>query len=149
MKVSDDDIRKGLAKTKCPCRFEYREGRFPMVVDGAQNEQAAEALEKTVRELLPGRKIVLIAGIMKNRDADGIARNLGFAHMAFTVKPDPVMGMDAWDFADYLKLYVGRVTPADTAEEAVKLARKAAREHDGILLVTGSLELCGAVKKLL
>lgn len=149
MKVSDDDIREGLAKVKWPCRMEYREGHIPMLLDGAHNEQAAEALASAVRELLPGRNIILIAGIMKDKDADGIAKHLGFAHMAFTVQPDPVRGMNAWDFADYLKLYVGRVTPAETAEEALKQAKKAAREHDGVILVAGSLYLCGAIKKQL
>jgi dihydrofolate synthase / folylpolyglutamate synthase len=149
MKISDEDIRKGLAKTKWPCRMEYHDGHTPILLDGAHNEQAAEALEKAVTELLPGKNIILIAGIMRDKDADGIARHMGFAHMAFTVQPDPQRGMDAWDFADYLKLYTGRVTPCESAEEALRQARKTAREHEGVIVIAGSLYLCGAIKRVL
>jgi len=91
--LDERSLRDGLARTVWPGRFEVfggvREaggrgdpdagpdagGTGPagptIVVDGAHNPPGAKALAEALRQLLPGRRILLVLGILGDKDAGG------------------------------------------------------------------------------
>lgn len=141
-------IEKGIEKTQWPCRMQAVCRNPLIILDGAHNGDAAEALEAAVREMLAGVPITLVAGIIKGKDAGAIARHVGFAGFAIAVKPDADRGMEEEEFARYLELYVPRVCTADSPEEALKLALRRAKNTNGAIVVAGSLYLCGTMLQL-
>jgi dihydrofolate synthase/folylpolyglutamate synthase len=72
------DIRKGLEEVSWPGRLEMVNDMPPVLIDGAHNPQAAEALSLYLKTLLHSkyRRIVLVAGIMGDKDIDGILKPL-------------------------------------------------------------------------
>ncbi|MDA8169018.1 MAG: bifunctional folylpolyglutamate synthase/dihydrofolate synthase [Nitrospiraceae bacterium] len=71
-----DLIRKGLGEAILPGRLELASANPDIVLDGAHNPEAARTLARAIREIYPGRNIVLVAGIMSDKDIDGILKEL-------------------------------------------------------------------------
>jgi dihydrofolate synthase/folylpolyglutamate synthase len=68
----EDAARRGLARVRWPGRFE-RVRRAPDVfADVGHTPEALRALAATVRAALPGRRVLLVAGVSHDKDAGGI-----------------------------------------------------------------------------
>jgi dihydrofolate synthase/folylpolyglutamate synthase len=68
--VSPEALQRGLATVHWPGRlqlFESHDGRL-VLLDGAHNPAAAESLRTTLEEEFANRRIVLILGILKDKD---------------------------------------------------------------------------------
>lgn len=71
-------IREGLKNIRWPGRLEFIHENPDVVIDGAHNPAAATALSQTLKKLFLGRykRIVLVLGIMLDKDITGIMRTL-------------------------------------------------------------------------
>ncbi len=74
--VGSGALREGLARTVWPGRFEVFGEDPPVVVDGAHNPPGARALAETLRELLPGRRLVMVLGLLADKDAPAFLAEL-------------------------------------------------------------------------
>ena len=54
-KLTDDDIREGLASVRWPGRFDVRRSDPLFIIDGGHNPQCIQALVKNIQDYLPGR----------------------------------------------------------------------------------------------
>jgi len=72
VKISDDTIRYGLAKTRLAARFQQLEfaGRT-VILDGAHNLDSAKALVETLALVYPGKKYNFMVGMGKDKDIAG------------------------------------------------------------------------------
>ena len=72
VKVSDDTIRYGLAKTRLAARFQQLEfaGRT-VILDGAHNADSAKALAETLALVYPGKKFNFMIGMGRDKDIAG------------------------------------------------------------------------------
>jgi dihydrofolate synthase / folylpolyglutamate synthase len=71
-------IRDGFASAKWPGRLEFISENPPIVIDGAHNPAAAAALSHALKRtfLEKYKKIIMILGIMNDKDAEGIMEPL-------------------------------------------------------------------------
>jgi dihydrofolate synthase/folylpolyglutamate synthase len=71
-------IRKGLLATKWPGRLEMIKYEPPILIDGAHNAAAAVALSHTLIKTFLGKyeRIILVLGIMGDKDIEGIMKPL-------------------------------------------------------------------------
>jgi len=75
--VDEKSIRNSLSELKMPGRLEVI-NRMPLVIaDAAHNPQGALALADSLDSLLPGRKKVLVFGLVDDKDRESILRFLG------------------------------------------------------------------------
>ena len=72
-------IEQGLKEAMVPCRTQYVPGEPELLLDGAHNVSAMDALLKTLDEYFPGREITLLFACMRNKDYAGLVRRLGAA----------------------------------------------------------------------
>ncbi len=72
--INKDCIEEGIARTRWPARMEYFPWDPDILIDGAHNPDAARALIKGLNDYFPGRFVVLIVSIMRDKDADEIMR---------------------------------------------------------------------------
>ena len=71
------DIRKGLRETCWQGRLEFVTEHPPVLIDGAHNPQAAGALAEYLRKALTlYSRIILVMGIMADKDREGIMKPL-------------------------------------------------------------------------
>jgi len=68
--------REALAALRYPGRFETVSAKPVVVIDGAHNPQAAQALAGAITEAFGQRKPVLVLGVLADKDVEGIASPL-------------------------------------------------------------------------
>jgi dihydrofolate synthase/folylpolyglutamate synthase len=75
---SNDSVREGLKRVRWPGRLELIHEDPPIVIDGAHNPAAAIALSRTLRNLFLRKyeKIILVLGIMDDKDISGVMKPL-------------------------------------------------------------------------
>ncbi|HNX93463.1 MAG TPA: Mur ligase family protein, partial [Syntrophomonas sp.] len=75
--VKTEDLARTLPKLKMPGRLEILQ-TIPLVIgDVAHNPQGAEALTHALQELLPGRKRVLVCGMLDDKDRAASLKCIG------------------------------------------------------------------------
>ncbi|HEX5904114.1 MAG TPA: Mur ligase family protein [Actinomycetota bacterium] len=132
-------VRAALGSATAPGRLEVV-GRRPLVVlDGAHNPAAAEALATALPETFAGDRLHLVMAVFADKDLEGIVRAVApLADAGYATAVDSVRARPAIEVADAL---TAAGVPSETfgsVAEALGSARKAASEGD-LILVTGSL----------
>ena len=147
--VSGEAVREGFAETRWPGRFECVSQNPLFFVDGAHNEGAAERLKETVEACLPGRKLILIMGVFRDKEYHKILQTMGpMAEKIFTVDlPDRQRSLPGEELKKAADMYCPRTEAAADIPGAVKSAwREAGAE--GAVLAFGSLSYLGQVRNL-
>jgi dihydrofolate synthase/folylpolyglutamate synthase len=145
------DIGKGLAAVRWPGRLEMARNDPPILIDGAHNPHAALALSHYLQEVLANRyqRIILVAGIMADKDISGILDPL-LALASEVIFASPAYGRAAQ--ADVLTAraaaggYSSRA--AGSVAEALLVAEGLWRPGD-LIVVTGSFYTIGEAKEAL
>jgi len=139
-RVDETSIRDSLAGLKIPVRMEVVKYAPLIIADAAHNPQAARALADSLNTLLPGRRKVLVLGLVDDKDRDGILVALG-ANTRATVVCRPV-GPRGETWQEVARRW-RQVFPDVQVEEQESIGRAVARgmelmEKDDYLLITGS-----------
>ncbi|MCK5014108.1 MAG: bifunctional folylpolyglutamate synthase/dihydrofolate synthase [Candidatus Omnitrophica bacterium] len=128
-------VAEGCRNVFWPGRTEVIE-RDPLVLlDGAHNAASAKALSQTLREILGGRKVVLVLGVSKDKDKESICDELkGIARKMIFTKADHPRAKDLEGAVD--------------VRTALDLARREAGP-DGVILVAGSVFVVSEARRYL
>jgi dihydrofolate synthase/folylpolyglutamate synthase len=141
--IGEDAARQGLASARWPGRFHVLRRDPPWVVDGAHNQAGARRLAETWRELFPGVRPHLIFGVLDDKDAEGIARELaGWVMSASVVRAGGERASSPSRTAAALRGARGDLA---VEEMEVERALSEAETRGGPVLVAGSLYLAGEV----
>jgi dihydropteroate synthase len=136
--VDAETLSRGLRKAHWPGRFEVMGADPVVVLDGAHNVGACEALAETVGEFDYDR-LLTVFGAMHDKDHRGMADALPHVDRAWVSEPDTDRAEDADVLATvFEEAGAGEVTVKRAVESAVAAAVEAAGEDD-LVLVAGSL----------
>lgn len=139
-------IRDGLAATAWPGRFEVFAGQPAVVLDAAHNPAAAAALRDTLVAHFPERRIVLVFGILTDKDWAGVTAALAPVVDAVVVTRPPANRAGDWErVAVEVRKYCAEVYTEAGNRVAVDHARNLAGA-EGVVVITGSIYLIGAVR---
>ena len=130
-----------------------------VVLDGAHNDPGAEALQQAMADVFPGKKTLIVAGMVEKKETDKVLAHFAKVSRDFIATQPDYEGraMAAETFAGYIRetkdpdgvpLHILAV--CDSPEKAVEAARKIGAEGSyDVILFTGSLYLVGAVRSIL
>jgi len=144
------DIARGLRTATWPARFERVRGRPAVVLDGAHNGASAAALARTLRSERGGRRLVLVLGINRDKDARAVLRPL--ARIASSVIVTRSASPRAADPTMIARVAArGTRAPVTTATDVPRAiaAARAAAGPDGLVCVAGSLALAAEARTAL
>lgn len=152
----DTAIREGLASVMWQGRLEFVGGEPPIILDGAHNPHAAAALAEFMKKKLAGYRIILIAGIMSDKDIEGILSPLLplVSDIIFTA-PDYGRSAPPGLLVEQAALLGFQSTVAPSVGDAVARAKDMAfsRVDDlaapPLILITGSFFTIGEAKELM
>ena len=137
-------VHKGVRAAFVPGRFEKRfYGGREVVLDGAHNIEAAVALADTIEDQYPGRRIVLVTGMVAGHDPSKFFEPL--AHLVTRAHVAPINFHRALPPADVaLELYdqVATVETHASVFDALAAALQSAQDGE-LIVVTGSFYLVG------
>jgi dihydrofolate synthase/folylpolyglutamate synthase len=133
---------RGLAGTTQPGCCELR-GR--VLLDGAHTLSSIHATLRAVADHFPGSRPELVFALAQDKDIDGIAAALAPVVAGVTcARVDERRGRTADTLAQH-PAWEGRAVALENAQAALQRARDAAGPQ-GLVLVTGSLYLAGALR---
>ena len=125
-------ITIGLDSATWPCRMQKLDG-YPIVLDVTHTRKGAEYLSADIGRIYG--KVVLVTGMLSDKDLDGVAETLSkIATKVFVSSPDSPRAADKDELAACYRRFHNDVRVFDTIGEAVETALK----DDDIILVTGS-----------
>ncbi len=148
-KIEESDIRNGLKKTEWPGRIEVVSTNPTVIIDGAHNPDAVEKLSYSLKKYFPGKKIIFIMGVMKDKDFIQMIEKvtpIASCFIAVTAS-DNDRALAARELAEYIKRYCNNVIVSDTIKEAVKMSINLASVND-VICALGSLYYIGEVKSM-
>jgi dihydrofolate synthase/folylpolyglutamate synthase len=142
IEVPDAAILSGIAATRWPARFQTIRADPLVIVDGAHNGPAAAALASAYSELLPGRKCILVTGILADKDLASITASLGpLANRVIACRPKSHRAYHPEEVASAFR----RFAPAEVVPsvgDAIDRALSEATKED-VVLITGSIYTAG------
>ena len=142
IKIKPEAVERGLAETRWPARFELVSEAPYAVIDGAHNVSGAQSLRENAEYYFSDCRRVLVAGVMADKDVDGIVSALGPGFSAFMcVAPQSPRALPAKALAEKFAPY-GPASAFGSVDEAIDAARRAAGK-DGAVVCAGSLYLAG------
>ncbi len=144
--ITDENIRGGIEETRWQGRFELVGEKPTFIVDGGHNPQCAEALFENVKEYLGDKKLVVLTGVLSDKDFESMYSDMATLTSEFvTVTPPNPRALSAEKLADYLTRFGKPATPAETVEKGVRLAKEKAGK-DGAVLAYGSLYMVADIE---
>ena len=142
--ISDAAIRRGISSVRWPGRLDVVQAQPLILLDGAHNVDGVRVLVAELPNIVEGRDVHLLFGVMRDKHWQPMVEALG-PHVAHvTVVPTlPPRGEDPAVLAQSFARYC-RVSIAPSPLQGLEALLKAAGQDDA-LLVAGSLFLVGQV----
>lgn len=145
-KISDEDIKKGIANVYWPGRFEILRKEPVFVLDGAHNPHGIKAAVESIVEFFGENNAVIVTGVMADKDVSEMVRlTKRAAKMYFAVRPDNPRAMAAEELSDLICQNGGEAQYTDSVLDGVKLAVETAGK-DGVVCALGSLYFSAEVR---
>lgn len=157
LSLSGPSIKSGLQDIHLQGRLEWVSQTPPILIDCAHNPDAARSLAVSIKRLFRDKKIILIAGIMSDKDIRGILHQLApLAAAVILTKakceraalPEKLAEAISEIYGAGTGSQLSSVKSAGTISEALDLAKSLCGK-DHIILVTGSFYTTGEVKEIL
>ena len=174
VKLDREALYAGLKRARQPGRFEIISGSAPaeddgsegclaggaggskdcdagkplVIIDGAHNEAGAQALQETMAQYFAGKKILLVAGILADKQIDSIVKFLTkITDHIIVTEPDNPRKLAASELAKHIADVGVKSEVLSDTEAAVWRAKELADGYD-VILFAGSLYLIGDVRRL-
>lgn len=146
IKICRDKLYEGIAAANQPGRFELFEGTPLAVLDGAHNEDGARALKEAVKAGFPDRKILMVTGMLADKETDKITKLFSeITDLFIATEPNNPRKMAAADLADLLRDQGASCRIAADPKDAFRMAMES-EEKPEVVIFAGSLYLIGEIR---
>ncbi len=140
IEIDDVAVYHGLKKAKWPARFEILARDPDIIFDGGHNPEGIAALWDSVSYYYPGLKVVLLSGVMADKDYPQMAKSLSpLAECVHTFAPANPRALNAGSYAEAFEKCGVTAVPHATAYDALASAINEAKAKDLPLIICGSL----------
>ena len=137
--IKDKHIQKGLKSVSWPARFEVISSSPQIILDVAHNPAGAMALKKALFSYNKNRDLILILGIMQDKDIKKIIKILApLAQIVIVTSPQTPRAAKAGLLSNIAKNYCSHIKIIPSVHKAISSALCTATPQD-LVLVTGSL----------
>lgn len=147
--VPADEIIQGLRCVQWPARLEVVGENPTLLIDGAHNHAGAIALKQALQEFFPGRNIVLVLGMLADKERSKVVAELApLAKSVVVTRSNHPRAGDWTGLAEYVRYYLDDVTIVEDVGDAIKTAISGVSPGD-LVCVTGSLYMVAEVREFL
>ena len=144
--INDAAVRRGLAETRWPARFEVLQRDPIFIVDGGHNPHGIRATAESLKRIFPDKKFVFVTGVMADKDVEHILGLIvPMADRFYTVTPGNPRAMKAEVLAERIRAMGAEAIPCASVADGVKSAIEYAGK-DGVCCALGSLYMSGDVR---
>lgn len=144
--LDESDVEHGMYAVSWPARFELVAEEPYFIVDGGHNPQCAQTVADNLAHYFPGKKHVLLVGVLADKDYMSLTEILNSeADEYVCIAPNSPRALSAADLGAALGRFGKPVTVAETIPDAVAAAQDAAG-RDGVVCAVGSLYSAGEIR---
>ena len=156
-KIKETHIKEAVTKIRSEGRLQFiKEGKLrkyvnnsnEILIDGAHNTLAAKAIEKYLKSLNSGRKIIMLLGMMSNKEHKEFIQ-------IFKNKVESIIALDIPNQVNFIKkeklskIAESCGVKSKTANSIESALKNASKENDNaIIFCTGSLYFAGEILNL-
>ena len=145
-KLSQSDVEHGLYAVHWPGRFELLSEEPLFIVDGGHNPQCAQTVRDNLLHYFPGKRRILLLGILRDKDYAGLTAILNEAADEYIcITPESPRALPAKELADFLNRFNKPVAVCDTIRDGVSLALDRSDEGS-VVCAVGSLYSVGEIR---
>ena len=149
IEIGIDAIYEGLFRAKQIGRFEVMKEEPLVIIDGAHNPDGARTLREGYEKLLHGKKLLMLTGMLKDKDTEHIVGEFRkIADDFIATEPENPRKMSAAELAELIVKTGGKAEYYPDNSDALDAALDRAHEYDGIICA-GSLYLIGKLRTLI
>lgn len=142
-------LPQALRGTVSPGRLEILMDKPMLVVDGAHNPASAQALAEALKKDFHYGKLILVLGILADKDVEGILSHLvPLASMIIATENESDRALPAASLAGKVSCLTDRFLVERNLAKAIQTGLELAGEGD-MVLVTGSLYTVGEAKQII
>jgi dihydrofolate synthase/folylpolyglutamate synthase len=142
-------LPQALRKTVSPGRLEILMDKPMLVVDGAHNPASAQALAEALKKDFHYGKLILVLGILADKDVEGILSHLvPLASVIIATENESDRALPAASLAGKVSRLTDRFLVERNLVKAIQTGLELAGEED-MVLITGSLYTVGEAKQLI
>ena len=146
--ITDDEIIKGLKKTKWKGRLEILRRNPTFLIDGAHNLQGVKTLVESLK-MFKYNRLILGVGILKDKDVKHMVERLApLADEIVITEVDMPRKMEAESLEKIIKKYNDNTFVEKDIKKAIDKTYELAKKED-LIVFGGSLYLIGDVRKII
>lgn len=147
--ISEENIYDGIREVSWPGRFDIMRHDPLFIIDGGHNPQCIEALVKNIQDYLAGRKVIVLTGVLADKDyADMYKPVMPLVEEFVCITPPNPRKLSGDLLAQYLTDAGAKATACETIPDGVRTAMEKAGT-DGVVLCFGSLYSIGSIRDAL
>ena len=137
-----------MKEAKWSGRFSVMSQNPLIILDGAHNPQAAEALKKSLELYFKGKKLYYVFGVFRDKDYKKIIEITAplAEHIVTVETPDNPRALPAEDLKKQIEKVNASVEISESIEEAIKKNLSYMGAED-VLVIFGSLSFLGIAAK--
>jgi dihydrofolate synthase/folylpolyglutamate synthase len=142
--ITDENIKDGIEKTTNPGRMEIIGFEPIILIDGAHNVAGMQMLKKTIKKHFVYNNIILVIGILSDKNAKEIAKIISsIADKIIVTKSSNNRAFDPIILKSFFKPKTTIIK--NTVSEAIEYTKKIVKKQD-IIVITGSLFTVGEAR---
>ena len=146
--LTDEVIVRGFGHSRWPGRLEIVSRAPTIILDATHTGDGARVVSKEVREMVPGR-IILVIGVLDDKDLVSMSSHFGsISDIAIATSPRSKRSFPVEMVRDALADHCTEVLVEPDVGNAMEMAMSLARPSDTVL-VTGSLYTLGEARRWL
>ena len=147
IQITDEEIRRGLEKTKWKGRLEVLRRNPTFLIDGAHNLQGAKTLADSI-DMFKHNRLIMCVGILADKDVEHMVEILApLADEIIVTEVNMPRKMKAESLEEIIGKYNPNTIIEKNREEAVNKAINMAKPDD-LIVFAGSLYLIGEIRSI-
>ncbi len=147
-RVDESLVVEGLGKTRWEGRLEVLRRAPMLLIDGAHNPAGAATLRRALQEGFPRRRLILIFGVLDDKDYPAMVRRLfPLADRVILTRPHSERALPLDVLLPVARRFHRNVEQCAHPGDALRSALLRAGKED-LVCVAGSLYLVGEIKKI-
>lgn len=149
--VSKEKVYQGMKKAAQPARFEILQREPYIILDGAHNESGAQSLEETMGEFFKNKKVLMVIGILKDKEVVKMLDHfMGISDNFIVTEPVSERAMEAATLAKMIEQRGGRAECIpDMRESFLRALEREKTENWDVVVFGGSLYLVGKIREMM
>ncbi|MBI5788460.1 MAG: bifunctional folylpolyglutamate synthase/dihydrofolate synthase [Candidatus Schekmanbacteria bacterium] len=145
--IGESDIRQGLFATSWPGRLQVLNASPWIILDGAHNPAALSLLVPNL-ELFPYQKLIMVIGMMEDKDLDAMLKLLDKVDILILTQAGIGRAASVQKIAGKMQNFPGQIIFSQNVKQGLQNALMCAQKED-LICVTGSLYVVGEAQAYL